>query len=108
MAESVASWTLTIASDLRLLATARGFVESACQAGGFDEDATHAIVLAADEAVNNVIRHAHQGRPDAVVQIRCFLLPDGIEIHLLDQGEPFTDPVPPVVKKGNGDSEASP
>ena len=89
MAESVASWTLTIASDLRLLATARGFVESACRAGGFDEDATHAIVLAADEAVNNIIRHAHQDRPDAVVQIHCFLLPDGIEIHLLDQGEPF-------------------
>ena len=89
MADSVAPWSLTIASDLRMLAMARAFVESACLAGGFDEPTTHAIVLAADEAVNNVIRHAHQDRPDAVVQIQCFLRPDGLEIRLIDQGEPF-------------------
>ena len=95
MAESVAPWNLTIASDLRMLAMARSFVEAACRAGGFDENTTHAIVLAADEAVNNVIRHAHQDRPDAVVRIQCFLRPDGIEIHLIDQGEPFDlDAVP--------------
>ena len=58
MAETVAPWSLTIASDLRLLGMARGFVESVCQAAGFDENVTHLIVLAADEAVNNIIRHA--------------------------------------------------
>ncbi len=89
MTEKVAPWTLTIASDLRMLATARGFIEAVCQAAGFDEPTVHSIVLAADEAVNNVIRHAHQGRPDAVVQIQCFLHPDAIEIRLIDQGEPF-------------------
>ena len=89
MSETVAPWSLTIASDLRLLAAARSFVEAVCLAAGFDEESAHAIVLAADEAVNNVIRHAHEGRPDAVVQIRCFPLADGIEIHLIDEGEPF-------------------
>ncbi len=89
MTEKVAPWTLTIASDLRMLATARGFIEAVCQAAGFDEPTVHSIVLAADEAVNNVIRHAHHGRPDAVVQIQCFLHPDAIEIRLIDQGEPF-------------------
>jgi serine/threonine-protein kinase RsbW len=89
MSEAAAPWTLTIASDLRLLAAARSFVEAACLACGFDAEAAHAIVLAADEAVNNVIRHAHQGRPDAVVRIRCFPMADGIEIHLIDEGEPF-------------------
>jgi serine/threonine-protein kinase RsbW len=89
MAETVAPWSLTIASDLRLLGMARGFVESVCQAAGFDENVTHLIVLAADEAVNNIIRHAHQDRPNAVVQIQCFLRPDGIEIRLIDEGAPF-------------------
>jgi serine/threonine-protein kinase RsbW len=89
MAATVAPWCMTIANDLRLLAMARSFVESACLAAGFDEDAAHSIVLAADEAVNNVIRHAHHDRPDAVVQIQCFVRPDGIEIRLIDQGEPF-------------------
>ena len=82
-------WTLTITSDLRLLGLARGFVEGICQAAGFDERVTHAIVLAADEATNNVMRHAHQDCPDAQVQLQCFVRPDGIEICLLDEGEPF-------------------
>ena len=89
MAESVAPWTLTIASDLRMLATARAFIEAVCQAAGFDEATTHAIVLATDEAVNNIIRHAHQDRPDAVVQMQCFLRSDAIEIRLIDEGDPF-------------------
>jgi serine/threonine-protein kinase RsbW len=84
-----APWSLTIASDLRLLALARSFIEAVCRFAGFDEHGTHAVVLAADEAVNNAIRHAHQGRPNAVVQIRCYFLPDGLEVQLLDEGDPF-------------------
>ena len=82
-------WTLTLTSDLRLLALARAFVEGVCQVAGFDERSTHAIVLATDEAINNVIRHAHQGQPDALIQVRCYFRSDGLEIHLLDEGAPF-------------------
>ncbi len=102
MAEPVAPWTLSIASDLRMLATARAFIEAVCQAAGFDEATTHAIVLAADEAVNNVIRHAHQDRPDAVVQIQCFLQPDGLEIRLIDEGAPFDITAVPYMDPGDG------
>ncbi len=84
-----APWTLTISSNLRLLPLARAFVEAVCQVAGFDEKATHAIVLATDEATNNVIRHAHRNQPDAPLQIQCFFRPDGIEILLIDQGAPF-------------------
>jgi anti-sigma regulatory factor (Ser/Thr protein kinase) len=100
MAEPASPWSLTIASDLRLLAVARAFVEAACQAAGFDESTTHAIVLCADEAVNNVIRHAHQDRPQAFVQIQCRVLPDGIEIQLLDEGEPFDITAVPYMDPG--------
>ncbi len=89
MASRPAPWNLTIASDLRLLALARAFVEGVCQVAGCDEPTTHAVVMATDEAVNNIMRHAHQGRPDATLQIQCFLQPDCIEICLLDEGAPF-------------------
>src|SRR5579883_1065394 len=89
MATEATPWTLTIASDLRLLALARAFVEAVCQTLGFDETTTHAVVLATDEATNNVMRHAHHGRPEATLQIQCIPLQDGVEVRLLDEGEPF-------------------
>ena len=82
-------WCLTIPSDLRLLALARAFVEAVCRVAGLDDKATNAIVMATDEATNNVIRHAHRGHPESPLQIQCFFAPDGIEVHLLDEGAPF-------------------
>ena len=81
--------TLTIPSDLRMLSIARAFVEAVCQASNLDKSTLHAVLLATGEAVSNVIRHAHQGRPQAQVQLQCRLRPDAIEIVLLDEGDPF-------------------
>jgi serine/threonine-protein kinase RsbW len=89
MASKPVPWTLTIPSDLRLLTLARAFVETVCQVAGFDESTTHAVVLATDEATNNIMRHAHRDRPDAPIQIQCHLRPDGVEVFLLDEGAPF-------------------
>jgi anti-sigma regulatory factor (Ser/Thr protein kinase) len=75
--ESAFPWSLTIPSDLRLLGLARCFVEGVCRVAGFDERATNAIVLATDEATNNIIRHAHCDNPDAPLQIQCYFTPDG-------------------------------
>lgn len=80
---------LIIPSDLRFLAVARTFVEMVCSAGGLDRSTANAVVLAADEAINNAIRHAHQNTPGADVEIECRLLPDGIETLVLDEGDFF-------------------
>jgi serine/threonine-protein kinase RsbW len=80
---------LTIPSDLRLLALARAFVEAVCQVAGLDDQGTHMVVLATDEATNNVMRHAHQDNPHALIQIQCFIRSDGLEIRLHDEGPPF-------------------
>jgi serine/threonine-protein kinase RsbW len=80
---------LTIPSDLRLLALARAFVEAVCQVAGLEESATTAVVMAADEATNNVMRHAHRGHPEALLQIQCLAGLDSVEIRLLDEGAPF-------------------
>jgi anti-sigma regulatory factor (Ser/Thr protein kinase) len=82
-------WSLTIPSDLRLLALARAFVEAVCQVAGLDPATTHAVVLATDEATNNVIRHAHAGSTHKLLQIQCVPLPGAIEIRLSDEGPPF-------------------
>lgn len=81
--------TLTLPSDLRLLSVARAFVEAVGYAGGFDPAAINAIVLATNEAVSNVIRHAHHDQPTAQLQIQCRLVAEGLEICLLDEGQPF-------------------
>lgn len=82
-------WGLTIASDLRLLALVRAFLEGVCRVAGCDDRTTDAVVMATDEAVNNVMRHAHRGHPEAAIHIQCFLHADRIEVRLLDEGAPF-------------------
>jgi anti-sigma regulatory factor (Ser/Thr protein kinase) len=84
-----APWTLTIPSDLALLPLARAFVGAVCEAAGCDEKTTHAIVMATDEATNNIMRHAHRDQPDKPIQIQCFPGADCFEVRLLDEGAPF-------------------
>ena len=84
-----APWSMTIASDLALLALVRAFIEGVCRVAGCDSRTTDAVVMATDEAVNNVMRHAHRGHPEATIQIQCFLHADSIEVRLLDEGAPF-------------------
>ena len=106
MALDPAPWSLTIPSDLRLLALARAFVEAICQVAGFDEHETHAIVLATDEATNNAMRHAHADRPAAPLQIQCLIRPDGVEIRIHDEGAPFdldaVEPLDPAECRAGG------
>lgn len=80
---------MTIPSDLRLLGLARAFITAVCEVSHVDEATTHAIVLACDEATNNVMRHAHQDNPDAPVEIQCLVEDDRIEVLIHDEGEPF-------------------
>jgi anti-sigma regulatory factor (Ser/Thr protein kinase) len=81
--------TLIVPNELALLPVVRNFVETACQLAGLDRKAAADMVLAANEATSNVIRHAHQGRPNALVHVQCVICDDGIEVSLFDQGAPF-------------------
>jgi serine/threonine-protein kinase RsbW len=81
--------TLTVPSDPRMLSVVRTFLEAVCQAKKVDRNTIHAIILAAGEAVTNIVRHAHRDRPDCSFQVQCQVGPDTVEVNLLDQGEPF-------------------
>ena len=86
---SKAPFTLTIPSDLRMLAVARAFLEAVCQTEQLDRNTVHAVVLATGEAVTNIIRHAHCNRAEIPLQICCWLSSETVEIVLLDEGDPF-------------------
>jgi serine/threonine-protein kinase RsbW len=82
-------FSLTVPSDLRMIPVVRAFVEAVCQTEALDRNATHAIVMATAEAVSNVIRHAHQNRPELSLQICCRPGPGLMEVLVFDEGDTF-------------------
>lgn len=77
---------LEISSDPAALAEVRHAVEEYVQACGFDEDSAGRVVLAVDEALTNVIRHAYQGATDQPIHITLLPLRDGVEVIVRDRG----------------------
>jgi anti-sigma regulatory factor (Ser/Thr protein kinase) len=77
----------SVPSDPRYLCVVRGAIGSLATLIGWDESECRAIVLAVDEALTNVIRHAYHNRPDGLMELECQESADGLEITLLDNGE---------------------
>ncbi len=83
---------LEISSDLSNLGRARAFVREVCQdlsRPPLDEDHTHQLELAVNEAASNIMRHAYGGRPDQPIQIEADVFADRIVIRLSDWGVAF-------------------
>lgn len=83
------AFQLVIPSDLKLLPLARQFVETACRYFSCDPCFAGAFELAAHEALQNIIRHAHQSRCNATLELQVAGFPDYLELRLIDDGEPF-------------------
>jgi serine/threonine-protein kinase RsbW len=83
------TFSLTLPSELRMLSVARGFVEAVCQAYKLDRATTHALVIVTGEAITNIVRHAHQNRDGAQMDMHLRIMADAVEIVFQDQGEPF-------------------
>lgn len=75
-------------SDVRYLAVVRGAVGALTAAIGWDEAECRSIVLALDEAIANIIRHAYRGRTDGLIELECRESADGVEFSMVDRGEP--------------------
>ena len=69
----------------------RSALEKFCQHLGFDEEATHRVVLSVDEALTNVIRHAYDGDAEQPIEIDLTPLGDsgseGLSVRLRDYGK---------------------
>jgi len=93
-------FALTLPSDLNFLPLARAFIETVCHAHGFDRGFAEAVELATHEGLQNIIRHAHAGRDNALLEIQAMPFDDGLEIRLLDEGEPFDVGAVPFLEPG--------
>jgi len=80
--------SFAMASDVRYLPVVRGAVGALTAAIGWNEAECRAVVLAIDEAITNIIRHAYQGRSDGLIELECRESADGLEFTVLDNGEP--------------------
>jgi anti-sigma regulatory factor (Ser/Thr protein kinase) len=77
-----------IPSDPRYLPVVRGAIGPLAAAMGWDEADSRAITLALDEALANIIRHAYHNCLDGRIELECSQTADGLEVTLLDNGEP--------------------
>lgn len=75
-------------SDPEILRSVRRKVTATASELGFDEDARGRIVLAVDEAVANVIRHAYGGCCDGRFELSMWLDADALRFELRDWAPP--------------------
>ena len=87
-----------IASHPRWLQLARIVVEQCCLEFNIETSSTRDIVIAVDEAVSNVMRHAYFGVETRPIRIVCRRDRHAFEVEIWDRGRefnPFAHPVPP-------------
>ncbi len=70
----------------------RGGVRAAARMCGFNDATAQSIVLAVDEACQNIIVHGNKGRADGEIILGVFRCRDGILVRLRD----FAPPVDPT------------
>ena len=76
-----------VPSDPRCLAMIRAAVGELSLAFGLSRKECRSVILAVDEALANVIRHAYHGASDGPIEIDCHGSEGRLEFTILDQGE---------------------
>jgi len=87
---------LSLLSEPRLLCAVRAAVGEMAVISGFRDAEARSIVLAVDEALANVIRHAYKGAIDRPIQVSFHSVQvksgegvqDGLKIQIVDHGAP--------------------
>lgn len=73
------------------LKLARGSIRGAARMCGFNDTAAQNIVLAVDEACQNIIVHGYKGRADGEIVLSLTRKENGIQVRLVDSA-PLVDP----------------
>lgn len=81
-------YLLCLAAELENLAVMRNFVQKSATALGVDPAVVSDLVLAADEAVTNVIVHGYQGRR-GTIEIEVEREAMDVLVHVRDDAPPF-------------------
>ncbi len=96
MSQSTLLLKLSLLSDPKLLCAVRAAVGEVTVIFGFRDAEVRSIVLAVDEALTNVIRHAYRGAYDRPIQVSFYRdrvktgkrLQDALKIQIVDRGTP--------------------
>ena len=80
---------LEIKSRTENLAEIREFINSAAVDAGFSKEAIDNIILAADEACTNIIKHAYKYLPDGKIILNLKTDKKTFTIDIIDYGKSF-------------------
>jgi anti-sigma regulatory factor (Ser/Thr protein kinase) len=75
-------------SHPRYLSVVRAAVGELGLVSGLPAQECRGIMLAVDEALANIIRHAYGGDFNREIEVNCRAFPDRLEFVLLDHGDP--------------------
>jgi anti-sigma regulatory factor (Ser/Thr protein kinase) len=78
---------LDMPSHPRFLSVVRAAIDELSMTIGLPKEECNAVILAVDEALANIIRHAYKDRHDQRVEFDCLVSEKQMEFTLLDQGE---------------------
>jgi serine/threonine-protein kinase RsbW len=78
---------VVLPSNPRFLCIARAMVRELSDVSGLPEEDCHAVTLAVDEALANVMRHAYKGSHEHQIEFNCDIYDDRMEFRLLDTGD---------------------
>jgi len=96
--------TLEIVSAAAHCKRARDFIEAWALTAGYPDLERGAIVLAADEAITNVIRHTYKSAPDEPIILSAGIVDGHLHLRLRDYGPP----VDPEALKGRALEDIKP
>lgn len=100
--KTIAPSTLTVPNDLSCLPAIQAYASEIAKAIGFPAGETAKILLALEEAVVNVVKHAFEASEEAVYHIVFEPLSTGLKIAVREKGLPFVpDEIPEYTPPGD-------
>ena len=92
MAEAEGSFAIIFPSAPKYLTLARCAMQNMLMVHGFSSDEIEEIVLAVDEALSNVIKHAYGGREEDRIYVSMRVDEHALEVVVKDFAEGGADP----------------
>ena len=80
---------LTIPSDNDYLFHVRNFIKKIGIRNNFSSKVISAMMLGADEACSNIIRHSYQNNSNWKIHIEVLIKRSSFTLIIIDQGQPF-------------------
>jgi len=77
------------------LAEISAYIIQAGKQAGLDESQIYEVQLAVDEAATNIIEHAYRHTENGIIEVSYEILPNGLKVIMIDQGETFNPDIVP-------------